>query len=52
MWCYAIQLWGTTNKKIQRRQNSNQRMITTVPWYVKNSKMHINRCETDDKQKI
>ena len=44
IWCYGIQLWGTASasnvERIQRRQNKILRLITSAPWYIKNSNIH------------
>lgn len=44
IWCYGIQIWGTASvsnvEKLQRRQNRLLRMITSAPWYVRNSNIH------------
>lgn len=44
IWTYGIQLWSTASKSnimcLQRAQNNILRVISSAPWYARNSEIH------------
>jgi hypothetical protein len=44
IWTYGIQLWSTASKsntlRVQRAQNNILRVISSAPWYARNSEIH------------
>lgn len=44
IWTYGIQLWSTASKSnimcLQRAQNSILRVLSSAPWYTRNSEIH------------
>ena len=44
VWCYRMHLWGCASRSsgeyIQHFQNKILRLITAVPWYVRNLQLH------------